>query len=411
VLLLDEGSHSVRIRAFGWEDASAAVYVRRNRTQVLDVVLSPASLTLRLVRESRRRFNPANPGSLGTTTLVFEVSAPGRGSFLVLDPNGQMLFRRELGPFTSWAQSVAWDGRDQSGGILPDGSYTMRIEAVSSGRTAGEAASAELEVVLDSSVNIIPFRISAAAPGLSWAPGAELNPSRSWQVEGTMLFGKPFREEAWRSLPFASALSIIPFERLEIGAVVTVTPRIEGKAPLSQGLSFKLGILRAGGWTGSSPLPLNLALGLRYGFLDEGELTPFGLPSGPELFLPFSVELIRIFAPNETANPVPLRSRPGTSVSLLFVPALWWPGEHGRPEDGVPRGVVSGGLEFRRSPLSAALSVRTESAFGGPFFQKIMAGGEIKFFPSLMVFSLSGGAWFESSRRGFYGGIGIGIIN
>jgi hypothetical protein len=40
-----------------------------------------------------------------------------------------------------------------------------------------------------------------------------------------------------------------------------------------------------------------------------------------------------------------------------------------------------------------------------------MAGGELKFFPSILVFTLLGGSWFESSRRGFYGGVGIGIIN
>jgi hypothetical protein len=383
VLALNEGSHSVRVRAFGWEDVYAVVYVKARETRVLEAVFSPAPFGIRSVSPGRRRFNPDDSGSLGSTTFSFEVSAPGRGTFLVLDHEGQTRFRRELGPFTTWSQSVSWDGRDQKGNILPDGSYTLRIEAED---PAGTAVSAALEAELDSSFHIIPSQTSAAVPGLSWAPGARLNPPPSWQVEGTMLFGKPVREEAWQSLPFAVSLSASVFERLEIGAAVNMTPRFEGKTPFSPGLSLKLGILGAGGRTA----PLGLALGLRYGFSDGEELSPFGLPSGTEFFLPFSVESDRLFAK--------------TTVSLLLVPALWF-----RELSKSPLGVVSGGLAFRRSPLSAGLSLRAESPFGSP--RRVMAGGEIKFFPSMVVFSLSGGVWFESSRRGFYGGIGIGVIN
>jgi hypothetical protein len=404
-LLLDEGSHSLRVRAFGWEDVYSVVYVKAGETRVLEALLVPASFGIRAVRPGRRRFNPAGSGSLGSTTVAFEVSAPGRGTFFVLDSEGQTRFQKELGPFTSWSQSVSWDGRDQEGNILPDGNYTLKIEAA--GETAAGAAdaaegatdaavgvlSAEIEVALDTSVRIVPSQTGAAVSGLSWAPGAELNPRHSWQVEGSILFGKPVREEAWRSLPFAIAFSASALERLEIGAAVNMTPRLEGKALFSPGLSLKAGILRAEG----SRLPLNLAMGFRYGFFGGEALSPFGLPSGPELFIPFSVELNRLFAK--------------TTVTLLLVPALWWPGGSNSLPKGDPLCVVSGALAFRRSPLSAALSLRTESPFGGRPFQRIMAGGEIKFVPSLVVLSLSAGAWFESSRRGFYGGIGIGVIN
>jgi hypothetical protein len=417
-LVLNEGSHSLRVRAFGWEDLSALVYIRRGETRVLEALLSPAPFAIAPIRAGRPRFNPANPGSLGSTELAFEVSAPGRGRFLVLDREGKTLFWKELGPFTSWSQSVSWNGRDQRGNILPDGSYTLRIEAQSTGSNAAEA-SAVVEAVLDSSINIAPSQISAAVSGLSWAPLAELKPPLSWQLEGTMLFGKPPGEEAWSSLPFAVGFSLSPLERLEVGAALSMTPRFEGKAPLSSGLSLKLGILKAGGWNGDSPLPLNLALGLRYGFSNGEELSPFGLPSGPELFLPFSVELSRLFAPKRAGisgsadGPEAGASgpRPDASFSLLIVPALWWPAKDGNGLPGDPLCVVSGGLVLRRSPLSAALSVRTESVPGGPLFQRVMAGGEVKFFPSLVVFSLLGGVWFESSRRGFYGGIGLGVIN
>ncbi|MDR1178392.1 MAG: PEGA domain-containing protein, partial [Spirochaetaceae bacterium] len=280
-LVLDEGSHSVRVRAFGWEDVYAVVYVKAGETRVLEAVFSPAPFGIRSVRPGRRRFNPADSGSLGSTAFSFDVSAPGRGTFLVLDHEGRPRFQRELGPFTTWSQSVSWDGRDQQGAILPDGSYTLRIEAEDS---SGTAASAVLEAELDSSFHIIPSQTSAAVSGLSWAPGAALNPPLSWQVEGTMLFGRPVREDAWQSLPFAVALGVSAFERLEIGAAANMTPRLEGKTPFAPGLSLKLGILRAGSRAGQ--VPLNLALGLRYGFFDGEELSPFGLPSGPEFFLP-----------------------------------------------------------------------------------------------------------------------------
>ncbi|MDR0389980.1 MAG: PEGA domain-containing protein [Spirochaetaceae bacterium] len=407
VLTLDEGSHSLRIRAFGWEDVSAVVYVKGRETWGFDALLAPARFGIASLRAERRRFNPDNPGSLGTTTVSFEVSAPGRGTFLVLNSAGQTLVQKELGPFTSWSQSISWDGRDQRGNILPNGNYTLKIEAAA--LTGDQTASAGLEAALDSSIYIAPSQTSAAVSGLSWAPAAELKAPLSWQLEGNLLFGKAPGEEAWRSLPFAVSFGMSLFERLEIGAAVNMTPRFEGKAPLFAGLSLKLGILKAGGWTGAAPLPLNLALGLRYGFSNDTELSPFGLPAGPELFLPFSVELNRLFAPGASRSSGAAKTGVSPRFNLLLVPALWWPAKDGLP--GKPRGVVSGGLVFRRSPFSAALSVRTESSFDASPFQRVMTGGEIKFFPSLVVFSLSGGAWFESSRRGFYGGIGIGVIN
>jgi hypothetical protein len=391
-LILAEGNHTITIRAFGWEDFHAVVYIRRGRNSVLNAAFSPAPFSISAVRVQRPRFNPANPGSLGSTELSFTVSAPGRGTLTVREQGGRTVYQKELGPFTNWSQSVSWDGRTQEGAALPDGSYTLHIEAQSSVPGGAEAVrqSAGLETVLDSTLYIEPFQLSAAASGLSWAPGAELLPLHSWQLESSLLFGKPLLEEGWNSLPFAAAVSVNVFERFELGAAVNIVPRFGENAPLSPGLSAKWGILKPGeaspaGWTA-------LALGFRYGFSARNEISPFGLPGGPEIFLPLSVSLNRAFA-------------------LLLVPALWWPGEEGIPESARPYGVLSGGLIFRRPSLNAALSARTETAFGSAPFERTMLGGELKFFPSVLVFTLLGGVWFENTRMGFYGGIGIGMIN
>jgi hypothetical protein len=39
-----------------------------------------------------------------------------------------------------------------------------------------------------------------------------------------------------------------------------------------------------------------------------------------------------------------------------------------------------------------------------------MIGGEVKIFPSNLVFTLLGGAWFRGAETGGFGGVGIGLI-
>jgi hypothetical protein len=111
---------------------------------------------------------------------------------------------------------------------------------------------------------------------------------------------------------------------------------------------------------------------------------------------------------------LPLSWRLDRAFSLILTPAVLWTGEEGYPAEALPRLLLSGGVLFRRSFITAGVSLRSEYAFSGDGVSPgtLMAGGEIKFFPppSSFVFTLLGGGWFKNGRAGGFGGAGIGLI-
>jgi hypothetical protein len=391
---LPEGFKTIRVRAFGWEEISRTVYVIRDITQRLTIELRPSPFHLSKAVVRRKRFNPENSGSLGTTEFAFEVSAPGRGNIEIRDKNGLVVFSRDLGPFTAWSQVVSWDGRSMDERVLPEGTYSVHIEteSVPWDDSAPVIETAELSAAIDSSIEIYPLSLSSGVSGLLFTPGSAVIPPGAFQIDGSLLFGRaPGTLKSWRSLPFAAALRFSPIKQLELVSTLNVNPEFDADTIWGIAGSVK--------WEALIPheeLPLGLAAGLSYGWAKQGAVTPFGMGTGVELFLPLSWRL-------------------GSSFSLLFCPAIQWTGDQGYPSEPVPRGVLSGGAMFRHSSITAGISVRSEYVFSSrqPIDPGIiMLGGEIKFFPppSSFVFTLQGGAWFKDREKGAFGGVGIGLI-
>jgi hypothetical protein len=187
-------------------------------------------------------------------------------------------------------------------------------------------------------------------------------------------------------------LRFSPIKRLELVSALNVNPEFDTRTTWGIAGSVK--------WEALIPreeFPLGLAAGLSYGWAKEGALTPFGMGTGVQLFLPLSWRL-------------------GSAFSLLFSPAVLWTGDQGYPSEAVPRGVLSAGAMFRHTFITAGISVRSEYAFSSrrPVDPGILIlGGEIKFFPppSSFVFTLQGGAWFKNGDKGAFGGVGIGLIH
>jgi hypothetical protein len=342
----------------------------------------------------RRRFNPENSGSLGTTEFTFDVSAPGKGRVQIKDKNGEAVFVRDLRPFTTWSQSVIWDGRSTDGRVLPEGNYSVLIETESSPWDNSDPViqKAELSAAIDHSIEIYPLSLSSGISGLLFSPASTVMPPGAFQIDGSLLFGRaPVTLKAWRTLPFAAAFRFSPIKRLEFVSTLNVNPEFDADTVWGLAGSVK--------WEALMPredFPLGLAAGLSYGWASEGTVSPFGMGTGVQLFLPLSWRL-------------------GPAFSLLFSPAILWTGDGGYPSEAAPRGILSGGLMFRHSLFTAGISVRSEYIFSprrpiDP--EAIMLGGEIKFFPppSSFVLTLLGGAWFRNSERGGFGGAGIGVI-
>ena len=179
------GSHIFRVRAFGYEEKSVAVNIKGGRTTVLSVILKEVAFSLSNPGPKRLAFKPRNSGLLGSVQIRFRVSGPGSGRAVIVDPQDRIVHSRELGPFTTWGQGFDWDGRDHQGVPLPDGTYTVRIQA--EGARYGERESAELKLKIDSSM-VPRFRsLWSGSAGLLYAPTPEILPRGRTQVSSVVL--------------------------------------------------------------------------------------------------------------------------------------------------------------------------------------------------------------------------------
>jgi hypothetical protein len=395
-LSLPVGFRTIRVRSFGWEEEIRSVYVSSHEARLVEFALKPAVFRLSSATARRPRFNPANPGSLGTTELAFDVSAAGRGRIIVEDAAGNTVYSQVLPPFTTWAQSVTWNGRTGDGRPLPDGSYRVSIEAESIpwDESAPALRWAEVFVTIDTSLRISPLALASGNPGLLFSPAPGVLPRGSFQIDGTFLFGRPpLTGDPWRTLPFSGAFRFSPLNRLEFAGALNVTVDLDAeeraKAFMAAGGSVKWQVLSA-----AEASPLALAAALSYGWVEEGAQSPFSLDTGAKLLLPLSWQL-------------------NSAFSFILAPALLWTGDEGYPSSGVPRALLSGGPLFQYAFVTAALSLRTEYRFdGGPGFGPLQAGLEFRICPppSNFVLTLMGGYWYEDSAQGGWGGLGIGMI-
>ncbi|MDR1618794.1 MAG: PEGA domain-containing protein [Treponema sp.] len=394
---LPVGFHSIQVRAFGWEAAEGPaerrVYVPQDRITVMDFLLKPAAFRIGGGRINRPRFNPYTAGSLGTAECLFEVSAPGRGVMAVVSRQGAAVYEAPLPPFAAWSQRALWNGRDAGGNVLPEGVYTIVIRgegAAEAGVTPasgpGDSGPGErelrFEAEIDYSAGIYPLSLTGGVPGLFLVPHDGVLPAGSFQIEGSLFFGKTSeRGRAFGSLPMEAGLRFSLFDRLELSFALEGVPEFGEGARFGFGASAKWMFFRA------ADLPLGLGAGFSCNWAEEEELTVESEGLSPYAALSFRLS--------------PL-------FTLFFSPGLLWK----TPGDGVPRLLLPAGILFRYSWFSAGLSLRPEIRFAEPDGGPFLFGGELKFNPppSNMVYTLLGGLRLESGRPSGFGGAGIGII-
>jgi hypothetical protein len=393
ILKLETGWHSVSVEAFGWEKRTETVYIGERDLRRLELVLKPSDFSVSGITQKRRRFNPDNSGALGSTELSFSVSASGAGKLEVFDSADVLVFSRALGPFRTWSQELSWNGRDLRGAELPDGVYTLRLSV-----WEDEAAPIvrDYTVEMDASIEIRPLSAFSPISGLFFSASPETLPRGSFQIDGTLLAGKPLLEEAWKSLPLAITLRVSPLDRLELAGSLGVKAQSGDDALLDGGASAKWRFFRPG----EGPAGLGIAAAFSYGWARRGPYTVFGMGTGAGLFFPISLRILQ-----------------SPALDLLFSPGLLWAGASGHPEGMVPRLAAGGGILFRYKSFSGGLSAHWDYAPPGadgsgsagtlgPF----MSALELKFSLSNLVLSLSGGIWhWENSTGGFFG-FGLGVL-
>ena len=77
----------------------------------------------------------------GTADMSYDLAAKATSAkVLIYDPSGKMVHSEELGAQEAGGNLYSWDGKDDLGNQLPDGSYTFEIEAMDSAGNPVEAA-------------------------------------------------------------------------------------------------------------------------------------------------------------------------------------------------------------------------------------------------------------------------------
>lgn len=388
---LKAGLHSVRARAFGWQDQVRSIRVAMDETVNLDLELSPADFALSSLSTRKRRFNPLDGGRLGSTEFTFETTGPGSGRISIAKKGGAEVFSADLEPFTTWEQEFEWNGRDANGKPFADGEYSVTVRAVSAPIATRQSA-IEVEkttVTLDSTVGVRPAAIGSGVAGAFYAPQARVLPSRSFQLEGSLLFGDSYDGATGEAPPVAFGVRFSPAERWEAGAAANIIAAASEEAISSVGVSLRRVLFAA-----EPRSPFSAALALRYAWASEERPAPFTLSSGVEIDLPLE-----------------LGSEGDRGFFIGLSPGVRWSGN--LPDEAVPQLIVAGAAGRRTANYVAALSARTERDLsGGDSTWPLFIGAECRYFPapSTLVYGLSVGARIEGDDRGLFGGISIGFL-
>ncbi|MFP4113664.1 MAG: PEGA domain-containing protein [Spirochaetota bacterium] len=175
------GRYEVRVRLFGYRSRSQTVRIREREVARVAFDLEPAPFEITSLSAWRARFNPANPGLVGTTLVSYRVSAPGSAQLSIVGPEGEIVRSVPQGPFSTWEQEHRWDGTDDRGRPVDDGSYVVRVEGTGND---GRIDSAETVVEIDRSIVVRYRSIWGPTPGLLFVPTRSALPSG--QVQAAM---------------------------------------------------------------------------------------------------------------------------------------------------------------------------------------------------------------------------------
>ena len=400
---LPAGWRTITVEAFGWERVSTRILVEEGSIQKLEIVVNPAVFTLINATLRKKRFNPRDSGVLGTTDINFSVSAPGSGILEVLDLKGELVYSKALDSFSAWQQQASWNGRNNFGDIAGDGYYTIRISAWND----QEKQSIELSVLVDSSIAMRPLSIASSLAGLLYCPSPDMLPSFSYQIEGSLISGKPLFQGAWDSLPFAIGLRMSFLDNLEAAIALNAMPDFSDNFDWGVGASVKWVFFRPlNTTTGEKSFSdaLGMAAEVSYGWATVGPYTAFGMGAGAGLHLPILLRVAQGIQTNNSGQ---------YTFDLLLSPLVLWASEKGYPDSFLPRLGMEGGMLFSYGSIALGLSLRWDYDLKEKTSGPIVSALEFKYFPSSFILSVTGGFWYLPGNKetGLFFGAGMGIMH
>jgi len=381
LLTLPARVNAINIRAFGWESVMMPVLIEENVTTALNIVMQPAQMKIERITQLRARFNPLRSTSYSINIIRFQVTTYGSGTMTVFDSDNLAIYTEELQQFDNPFRSIVWNGKDSDGNIVPQGIYTITIEAKAlSEYSHGEpqSVSASIQTEVNYSLNVLPLSIESGSAGLSFSPlPSVFKFINNYQINAGLSFDTD-------GFPFKIGLRVLPFNRFELAAAFGVNPQLNGENAIwSITGSAKYNILN-----GTGSVPIAFSLGASYEWATGTHENNFSAGRGIGFFAPLSLEL--------------------ANFSIVLSPGAFWRG----PEGAVPDFQLSAGVLYRAFLFNAGISARYEFDFNVINNSRLLASAEARFFPepSFVFYTLQGGIIMRGEKINGYGGIGVGLI-
>ncbi len=251
------GKHTVKVRKFGYEDFIEYVFVENHKTSTVHTRLEVAPFKLTNFRLSRTTMNPDYTSGIGRVTFSFSVTNDGSAVITISDRYDNEVWDYRFGSFSTWEQSVSWNGTGSYGETLPDGVYTVNL--------VSEGFEQSYKITIDRSIVYPLSTFTPSGSGIGSLPcafGDGVNYTKIFMDFGAIFNGDGDHFES-QSFPVSVGLIIDFAKSFEItGSVGTF---ITGKGednPISASVSFKKNFSIAL----DSNLKLNLAPLINYNF-------------------------------------------------------------------------------------------------------------------------------------------------
>ncbi len=234
---LSEGTHHIRLRAFGYKDYAEDIFIAHRMRTVLSVQLEVAEFAVSGFYAERHAFNPDYNGAIGRTTITANVTAPESGTLVICDAGGATVRTYESRTFDTWLQHFTWDGRNDAGEKCEAGVYTAVLTVPAKGIRV------ERNVTVDYSLRYHLASIDYGGSGVNGVPAAFSLPQGT-RLTGASLGVTTSSNEGVYAVPAELSFLVSVLRPLELsGRLVMPLGREDsaGSAGASLKVAFPLG--------------------------------------------------------------------------------------------------------------------------------------------------------------------------
>jgi len=172
------GLNELEVSAFGYETFREQIDVAENLLTERHIQLEKAEFTISSVNIDRGRFDPLKPGPSGKIRVTVSTTNIGTGEARIINEQNQVVYRLPL-RFDSWTRQFEWNGRDNDGEPLPDGIYSLVVEARS--EYGQLPISRERKIAIHRSEELYIRSLWSGSAGLLYASSPEVLPPGSKQ--------------------------------------------------------------------------------------------------------------------------------------------------------------------------------------------------------------------------------------